>query len=286
MLMEQRVYKSNALIESSYRLGIMEQRLVLSCIAQVRRDEKEVTDEVLYKVTASELAELSGGRIENIYSKLKEASLKLLDRKIWIKGEPNGKGEKSKVMVTRWVQTVTYNDNLGEVELRFGKDVLPYISQLKSHFTSYKLKDIGCMDSAHAVRLFELLIQYRDIGQRDIDLDELKEQMQLQDKYAKTAELKRWVIDPAIKQINKHTSLKASYTQRKAGRKIVAFIFSFKEKKEKINEVIDQLPQEQPKKALKSQSEADKLARPGEEYSQLFARLKREGYALKFKPSY
>ncbi|MFM9272208.1 replication initiation protein, partial [Halomonas elongata] len=33
------VYKSNALIEASYRLTPAEQRIMLACIAQVRRDQ-------------------------------------------------------------------------------------------------------------------------------------------------------------------------------------------------------------------------------------------------------
>lgn len=40
------VYKSNALIEASYRLSVAEQRIMLACISQVRRDEP-ITDEVL-----------------------------------------------------------------------------------------------------------------------------------------------------------------------------------------------------------------------------------------------
>lgn len=33
------VYKANALVEASYRLSLYEQRIILACIAQVRRDD-------------------------------------------------------------------------------------------------------------------------------------------------------------------------------------------------------------------------------------------------------
>ncbi|WP_455233718.1 replication initiation protein, partial [Geopseudomonas aromaticivorans] len=49
------VYKSNALVEAAYRLSVQEQRILLACISQVRRDET-VTDEVLYSVGAADLA--------------------------------------------------------------------------------------------------------------------------------------------------------------------------------------------------------------------------------------
>ena len=53
----QLVVKSNHIIEASYRLSVAEQRVILSAIAQVRRDQPKVTDAVLYSVTAAELAE-------------------------------------------------------------------------------------------------------------------------------------------------------------------------------------------------------------------------------------
>lgn len=286
-VMEQLVYKSNALIESAYRLSVLEQRIVLACIAQVRRGD-EITDQVLYKVTAKDLAELSGGSVDSLYSKLKDAVLRLMERKIWLKEEPNGGGKKPKVMIARWVQAITYNDTAGEIELRFAHDVLPYISQLKSHFTGYKLKEVGQMDSAHAIRLFELLVQYRQLGQRDLAVDELRELLLLESKYPKVAELKRWVIDPAVKQINAHSSLSVSYQQRKSGRKIVAFVFVFKEKalpKSRSTQVIEHTP-EKPKKVLKNQKEMDKLAREGESYPQLIDRLKQQGYKWTFQPVY
>lgn len=313
--MEQLVYKSNALIESAYRLSVWEQRLILSCISQIRRDEEGFTDEKLYTITASELSELTDVGLDNVYKKLKEAAERLMDRKIWLKEEPNGGGKKPKVMITRWVQTIVYNDNTGTVQLRFGRDVLPYVSQLKSHFTGYKLKEIAHMDSAHAIRLFEILAQYKSLGQRDLAVDELKELMQLEDKYSKTTELKRRVIDPAVTQINAHSSLNVSYTERKSGRRIVAFIFVFSEKAlPKSRETIEHTPtppqaqpqsnpppeadikagsiaarvaaigEEKPKKVLKNQREMDKLGQPGESRAQLVARLKQQGYKWTFNP--
>ena len=70
------VYKSNALVEAAYRLSVQEQRIVLACISQVRRDEP-VTDEVMYSVTAEEVATMAGVPIESSYSQLKEAALQI-----------------------------------------------------------------------------------------------------------------------------------------------------------------------------------------------------------------
>ena len=56
---EELIVKSNALIQAAYSLTLSEQKIILSAITQVRRDES-VTDEKLYTVTANALSDMSG----------------------------------------------------------------------------------------------------------------------------------------------------------------------------------------------------------------------------------
>ena len=83
------VCKSNALVEAAYRLSVQEQRIVLACIAQVRRDEP-VTDEVMYSVSAEDVATMAGVSIESSYTQLKEAALRLKRREVRFAYQPNG----------------------------------------------------------------------------------------------------------------------------------------------------------------------------------------------------
>ncbi|WP_028301871.1 RepB family plasmid replication initiator protein [Oceanospirillum beijerinckii] len=288
------VYKSNALIDSaSYRLSVMEQRIILSCISKVRRED-EVTDEIMYSVHASEISELSSTNKKDIYPRLKEAAFRLKRREVKLHRDANNNSKRVKTLITNWVQTIVYNDNEGSIELRFSKDILPYISRLNKNFTRYRLQEIGELDSAHAIRLYEILVQYKAAGCREVLVEDLKEMMQLEDRYNKIAELKRRVIDPAVDQINKHTTLTVTYDQMKQGRKIVAFVFSFEQKslqgKLDLPDFLDfheeQAKLETKKKVLSSNEEAMALARPGEAYPITLRRLTQEGYQLKFKPNF
>jgi len=85
------VCKSNALVDASYRLSVAEQRIMLACIAQIRRDQ-QITDEVLYSVSATDIAELTGSTTNADYSELKKAALRLKRREVRIAYEPNGGG--------------------------------------------------------------------------------------------------------------------------------------------------------------------------------------------------
>lgn len=288
------VYKSNALVEAAYRLSVQEQRILLACISQVRRDEA-VTDETLYSVGAADLAKLSGTAVEAAYSELKAAALRLKRREVRLTQEPNGKGKKPKVMITGWVQTIFYIEGEGRIELRFSKDMLPYLTELTRQFTRYALADVAKMDSAYGIRLYELLMQWGSQGHREIEVSQLREWLQLEGRYPLMAELRRCVIEPAVQQINEHSPLRVSFEPRKTGRKITHLTFDFvtKSKAKKPSAAAPTEKPRQPKESAGPQAatgylafvlsqlkmteaEFNAAARPGEDHKQAFARLKRE----------
>lgn len=235
------IYKSNALIEASYRLSVYEQRILLGCIAQVRRDAP-LTDQQLYVVSAQQIADMTGTQLGTAYQNLKAAAERLYRREVTLREAPNGNG-RAKVRLTRWVQTVEYREAEGMVALRFGTDMVPYLSQLTEQFTRYALADVAHMDSAHAIRLYELLCQWRDAGEREVSIEWLRDAFQLDGKYPAIKDFKRWVIEPAVKQVNEHSPMWVKWSQRKTGRRVSHLLFNFGEK-----------PSEKPVKARKAKT--------------------------------
>jgi plasmid replication initiation protein len=265
----QLVVKSNHIIEASYRLSVAEQRVILSAISQVRRD-KPVTDEVLYSVTAADLAELCGTDPKTAYRDLQNAAERLQTRRVSLILEPDGVTIRSKRRrVTCWVQTVDYIDQEGRIEMRFGKDILPYLTGLQREFTRYALSDVAKMTSAYGIRLYELLVQWKG-GHRVVAIDDLRRWLQLEDRYPLMADLRRWVIEPAVEQINEHSPLMLSWSPQKTGRKITHLVFDYVPKKPA--KVVGKGTAKR-KSGKISDAEIAKLARPGETWEAARARL-------------
>lgn len=259
------VFKSNALIEASYRLSLYEQRIMLACIAQVRRDQP-LTDQQLYTVSAQQIAEMTGTKLGTTYQHLKAASERLFDRRVTLNEAPNGAGV-SKVRLTRWVQEVVYQESMGSISMRFSTPMIPYLSQLTEQFTRYALSDVAKMTSGHAIRLYEILVQWRSIGRREVEIEWLREAMQLEDRYSNIRDLKRWVLEPAIEQINEHSPLQVSWTQRKAGRRITHLVFDYVQKNSGKSGI------KANGKLKLSEAEIARHARPGESWEQARLRL-------------
>lgn len=220
------VVKSNALIESNYTLTVQEQRIILSAIACIGKDDI-VTDQTMYDVRVLDIAKLAGIPVDDLYIEMKEAAIKLKQRTVFIVNEPNGGKKRSSALITGWVQSIQYIDKEARLEIRFCHDILPYINQLSSHFTKYKLAEAARLKTQYGFRLFELIMQWQGNGSREIGVSDLKHALQLTTEYERITNLKKWVIEPAVADINANTNMLVKWEQQKVGRSIVAFQFIF-----------------------------------------------------------
>lgn len=212
--MGQIVRKSNALTSAAHRLTAAEQRIVLCAISQVTA-MRVVSDEVLYKVSTHDLV-AAGLNQKHASEVLHNACEQLFSRAVTVIAEDG------KPITTRWLQSLRDPSKTDGswAELRFSKDLIPYLSNLSEQFTQYNLRDAVSLSSAYAVRIFELMMQYRTIGSRVISLEELRSILMLENKYQVFSDFRKRVLDTSIEQINEKTGIKAKYELMRTGRKI------------------------------------------------------------------
>jgi len=280
------VYKSNALIEASYRLSPFEQAIILACIVKIRKDEV-VTDQTMYKISIAEFCALTGANPRLCYIDVKNAALRLRGRTVVIKTLPNGEGRVKKrggTLYTGWVQSVEYSDTEAEVHLRFCHDMLPYLTNLSKNFTKYTITNVARMSSSFGFRFYEIFAQWRSLGKHEIELsiEDLKKSLQIESKYKSIKDFKKYVIGPGVSDVNTYTDLFASWTQRKTGRKITHIIFKF-ELKNKEGSAAPKTAKGKREALSAWKANVEKNAKPGETYEQASARLKAKEAASKRK---
>lgn len=218
------VVKSNRLIEASYKLGMVEQQLILFALCQAREQQVGLSKNSCVSVEALAFAQQFNLNPTKVYEQLKDAASSLFERHITIH-DTHPKSGKARITKTRWVSEVSYIEGAGTVEFSFAPRVVPFITRLETAFTSYRLTRIAQLSSVYAVRIYELLVQYLTIGTRKFDLVELKEILGIPDEYSVINDFKKRVLDVAVAQINEHTDLDISYLQQKSGRTVIGFTF-------------------------------------------------------------
>lgn len=282
------VYKSNDLMTANYKLTVAETRIILTCIAKINRDPTQVvSDDEMYGFTAREFAETCGISLMAAYSDLKEAVDQLFDRKILL--SMNDRERK-----TRWIQTADYIDGEGRVEMRFSKDVLPYLVNLKANFTKYSLSAVARLSSTHAFRMYDLIVKHRFKCNPTvlIFIEEIRFSLALEGAYPLYADLRKRVIEPALDMINDVTDIKIiGYEPKREGRKIVAIEVSYVERadfsldpvQESFLEAAKNVAPKPEKAAPRkrkpgpiTEKEIKDAARPGESTQEVIARLTAE----------
>ena len=219
------VVKDNALIEASYSLGTVEQRILLLAILVARENNTTIEMGKALTIHASKYAEVFNVDKKAGYEALKSGVQGLADAPSF------GYRVKDKVVYSNWVDTIAYIDNKAVIEVIFTTKVVAFISELEKRFTSYDISQVAHLKNRYAIRLYESLIQYRGTGKLNISLNDLRLRLGLlENEYYQMAMFKVRVLDLAITQINQHTDITAKYVQVKTGRQITGFKFSFRQK--------------------------------------------------------
>jgi plasmid replication initiation protein len=225
------VVKDNALINASYNLEVTEQRLMLLAIINARETGDGITADSKLQIHASDYIKHFDVDKKTAYEALKNAVDNLFNRQFSFREVRKGTDF---IVKSRWVSRIAYATNEATLEITFAPDVVPLILRLEEHFTSYQLKQVTQLTSKYAIRLYEMLIAWREVGKTpQIELLEFRHKIGVEDtEYKDMHNFKKRVLEPSIKQINEHTDITVTYEQHKKGRLISGFSFRLKQKQQ------------------------------------------------------
>ena len=211
------IKKSNDLITAKYRLTIIQQYVLHNVISQIHIED---TDFKKYEINVRSIAESHGIDTKNAYRYIKKSALELNKQPIIIGDEIEG-------IALNWFSSVRYNSNRGSLLVDFHPDLKPYLLQLQSYFTQYENKNIQQFKCVHSLRFYEFLKQKQNLGKGlefyiELTIENIRSMFCFsENEYKKTNDLKRFVIEPAIKEITNQTDLNIKDVQfLKKGRSI------------------------------------------------------------------
>lgn len=220
----QTAYKQdNELIEACYQLPLNAKRLVVLALSRI--DSRAMPQNNLYTISATEWKKYFPS--EQPWRDLQRAAKQLLRATVTFPQRGEGDDEHN------WAETCQYRPKAGLVRIRFTRVMETYLTNLfDMGYTKVNLVDIGGMQSAYSIRLYELLSRYRDTGWRQIEVVQLRDILAIDQKYRAFYELKRNVIDPGVHEINELTSLVVKWEPIKQGRRTQAIKFTFHDRRQ------------------------------------------------------
>ena len=233
------ISKSNTLIEAGFDLTLAEHDLMTLAINKLH---KQGTGNHQVFITAQEFAVANKISESHAYQQLKVTADKLMERHLKFplyidldkkqNKEPNAvcvvppKHGRYETVPTKhnWLQSVGYADTSGFIYLHFSAPLRFLIDRTGDAYTTYNFTNTIEMKSFGGKRLYEMVCKWKDFGKtKMMYIDEWTEFFGVADKYPRTAEFKRRVLDPAIAEVNAQGDFRISLKQEKVGRSITHF---------------------------------------------------------------
>lgn len=237
------VVQSNKLIEAHYKqeYTIQEQRTVLWLVGRVHKEDyiyHRKNELKTITISASEYANLMDIPVSHVYRDAKKIGKSLMDKVLAIED-----AESKSWLLVHWVSSMEYKNGVISVDIH--PRLIPYLIDLQDKFTSFKLENILYLNSAHAIKLYQILSQYKVSGERTITLDDLRLMFGISEMktYERYNAIKEKILEISQREINAKTDITFSYKADKDGRKVTSITFKItskpKEKTINLNKKIE-----------------------------------------------
>ncbi|WP_063255334.1 replication initiation protein [Neobacillus niacini] len=217
------------LIEANYKLGVVEQKIILCLASNIQPTD---SDFKTYNLPIKEFNKLLGLKGSPKYSELRQITKEMMQKVFEVRIN-------KKVIQVAWLSYVAYNESEGTIDIRFDPFLRPYLLELKKNFTSYKLENVVKLKSTYAIRIYELLKQYEKLRERTFLLVDLRKMLGAEDVYPAYGNFKQRVLVPAQKELKQKTDINFEIEEIKVGRRVekLKFIIISGQKKSEIKQL-------------------------------------------------
>ena len=244
-LEKRKVVENNALITSVAKMqktALKMFELAVSCI-----DTENVPENNTVYLSKEELFSFFEVGSNSKHTQFKEA-IEIMQKQAYFKIKSNKKLgiEYESIVPIPYVKWNDYND---EVTIQFSEHIMPYLINLKSEFTQYKISELQKLNSKYSIILYRWLTmnynQYEHYsnkgGRREeqveeyrnpqISIRELREMTDTVEEYQKMSHFTTWVLEKPLEEINDHTSFNVAYDKVKKGRSVDSIVFHITKKR-------------------------------------------------------
>lgn len=205
----------NNLATAKYSLNTSEQKLFIYAIRHLNQNDDNFIES---KFTLKDFSDFAHLELTRLYKEIEMMSDSLMKTIVKIKDDEDNW---SKFNLTRNCQ---YNN--GTIFFTFNDDMKKLLLQLQKHYF-LQPPEIMHFKSKHSIRIYDLLkAKSYSHNVLEVDIEELKELLDLEGKYNRINDFKANVIDFAVSEINDFSDIQVEYKNVYYGRRIGALEFT------------------------------------------------------------
>jgi len=228
------IHVSPTLVNSKYSLTKQESNIVLLLLTIIDKDDEDFKN---YTFTKKDLEKRTGIKLDSL--KLKQLAKSLMSKVLEVPTDEDN------FELFTWFSYFKYDN--GVITCGFDKRLKKYLLELHQYIL-INAPDILLMKSDYSRRIYMLLKERANFGERKFEVEELMNILDVPKSLKIYADFKRKVLLQAVKEINKFTDLEIKnigtsdkpiyFKEIKFPRKVKTIIFYTKKNKTDLNEFI------------------------------------------------
>lgn len=217
--------KSDFFRTARYGLTLQEHRIIYYAILKGQQEKRPFEPVTLSIKDFVELCELKG---KDYYARVRNISKKITGKVVEVVYKDET-GEQ--LLQAPWLVGITYHTREGTVTIEPNKKLQPFFEG--KPFTETEYFFLIRFTCQYSERLYEVLKSLNHKTIVDFDIDDLRRRLAVTEgKYPNYADLKRFVLDPAIKDINEFTDIDIAMKEKRGQyNKVTTVFFSITQKK-------------------------------------------------------
>ena len=220
------IVQHNDLIGARQQLTLQEKRIFLWLGSKVNVDDEDFKE---HELSIKEFCDLVGVDCNGMYNRLAKITKGLMEKVIEIKTIDGSREVLEQVNLLSYAR---YEKGLGIVVLSFHPRMGRLLLNLQNNFTKTSLSISLKFSSFYALRFYELMKQNMFSRVSIPSISELKVFFGIKPwQYKNYKDFKKYVIKPAIDEVNEKSDFDVDWSEIKRGRKVELIRFSIKEKK-------------------------------------------------------
>ena len=218
------VVTSNDLIHAKYSFSLWQKRVFVYMVSQININDTDFEIQKMYVKELMDFFKVKNKDDYNVIQRLPE-QLYEMSMKMPYSTEKGHKRWREIRILSQYTRPEDKEEDNAYVEMKFNDDLKPHLLELKRLFNQYDIRNIIHLRSVYSFKMYELIKSSEYIGKWEVSLEDLKEMLDVEDKYKHYGSFKLKVLNQAQKDLTECCDVTFTYEEKTIRKRVDRLVF-------------------------------------------------------------
>ena len=219
------VVSSNNLIHAKYSFTLWQKRIFAYMVSEINSfDDREFPLQKMYIRDLMNFFKVKNKDDYNVIERVPE-QMYAMSMRLPYRTDKGHKRWGEVRILSKYTRPEDKIDGNAYIELKFNDDLKPHLLELKRLFSQYDIQNIIHLRSVYSFKMYELIKANQYLSKWEVDLPDLKEMLDVEEKYRNYGSFKLRILNAAQIDLTEYCDVTFSYIEKTVGKRVDRLIF-------------------------------------------------------------